>query len=276
VTFAAFEDSVEDGNVIELYQFTQGPVITRLTNYNQDIIFNGSTWTATQISRANIERAIEQGVNDLKIQMPLDNPIANQYIANIPGRVVDVIIYRGHVTDPAEQVLIVFEGYIAQAEFDGDLLATLTLQPFTSQFQRSAPRYTYQGLCNNVLYDAQCKIARGSFTHTGLVSGIDTTLRTITVNGVVGLGSDWAVGGFLAFPAGGNDDQRLVLAQTGDTLTLLSNFSDTVLGFNVDVFAGCAHDIGTCDTKFSNTINFGGFPYVPVKNPFGSTLRGGS
>jgi uncharacterized phage protein (TIGR02218 family) len=276
MTFEAFEDSVEDGTIIELYQFTQGAVVSRFTNFNQDVVFNGSQWLATQISREDIERGIETGVNDLKIHMPLDNPIASQFIPNIPGKVIDVIIYRAHFTDPAEQVLVVFEGFIAQAAFDGGIEATLTLQPFTSQFKRNAPRYTYQSLCNNVLYDFECKIARGSFTHVGLVSGIDTTLRTITVNGVVGNGSDWAVGGFVAFPAGGNDDQRLVVAQSSDTLTLLSNFAETVLGSNVDVFAGCAHDITTCDVKFSNVINFGGFPYVPVKNPFGSTLRGGS
>lgn len=276
MTFDTFETSVEDGNIIELYQFTQGAVVSRFTNFNRDVVFNGSNWLSTQISRNDIERGIETGINDLKIQMPLDNPIASQYIANVPGKVIDVIIYRAHFSDPAEEVLVVFEGFIAQASFDGSLEATLTLQPFTSQFKRSAPRYTYQSLCNHVLYDAQCKIARGSFTYVGLASGIDQTLRTLTINGLSGQGADWAVGGWVAFPAGGNDDQRLIIAQAGDTVTLLSNFAEVVLGSNVDVFAGCAHDIGTCNTKFANVINFGGTPYVPVKNPFGSTIRGGS
>lgn len=276
MTFDAFETSVEDGNLIELFQFTQGAVVSRFTNFNRDVVYNGSTWISTQISRENIERAIESGINDLKIRMPIDNPIASQYIQNVPGKVIDVIIYRAHFTDPAEQVLVVFEGFISQAEFDGDLESTLTLSPFTNAFKRSAPRYTYQSLCNNVLYDDQCKIARGSFTYVGLASGIDQTLRTLTINGLSGQGADWAVGGWVAVPAGGNDDQRLIVSQAGDTVTLLSNFASTVLGSNVDVFAGCAHDITTCDTKFANVINYGGTPYVPVKNPFGSTLRGGS
>ncbi len=276
MTFDAFETSLEDGNLIELYQFTQGAVVTRFTNFNRDVVFNGSTWLTTQIAREDIERAIESGINDLKIRMPIDNPIASQYIQNVPGKVIEVIIYRAHFTDPAEQVLVVFEGVIAQASFDGDLEATLTLTPFTSAFKRSAPRYTYQSLCNNVLYDAECKIARGSFTYVGLATGIDQTVRSLTINGLSGQGADWAVGGWVAFPAGGSDDQRLIVAQVGDTVTLLSNFAETVLASNVDVFAGCAHDIGTCNTKFANVLNFGGTPYVPVKNPFGSTIRGGS
>lgn len=276
MTFDARETSVEEGNIIELYEFRQGAQITRFTNFNRTVTFNGSSWTQTQIGRENIEKAIESSVQDLKIFCPLDNPIASQFIRNIPGQVVTVKIYRAHFDDPTEEQLIVYDGFIAEAEFDGDLQATLTLQPFTSQFKRTAPRFTYQGLCNNVLYDAGCKVIRGNFTHVGLVSAVDLTLRTITVNGLGGQGGDWAEGGFVAFPTGGKDDQRLILSQSSDTVTLLTNFAEDVLGTTVDVFAGCAHDIGTCQSKFNNVVNFGGFPFVPVKNPFGSTIRGGS
>lgn len=277
MTFAAFEDSVESGNVVELYEFRQGAVTTRYTNYNRDIIFGGSTWTQNQISRQNIERAIEAGVNDLKIFLPQSDPIASQFIPNIPGKIVTVRIFRAHATDPDEDTLLVFEGYIAEAEFDGDLQATLTLQPFTSQFKRVAPRFVYSGLCNNVLYDGGCKVSKLSFTYTGTVTAVNPSARQVTVSGLSSQGSDWAEGGWIAFPAGGNDDQRLILSQSGggDTCTLLSNFSEDVLGNQVDVLAGCAHDPATCESKFSNIINFGGFPFVPSRNPFGATLRGG-
>lgn len=276
MTFDAFETSVEDGNIIELYQFTQGPNVTRLTNFSEDVVFDGSTWLTTQISRENIEKAIESSVNELKIFMPLDNPIAAQFIPNVPGKQIDIVIYRAHFTDPAEQRLVVYEGFLAQCEFDGDLLATITIQPFTNVFKRTGPRFVYASLCNNILYDAGCKVVRGANVHTDIVSGIDPAVRTITVNGLSGMGADWANGGFVASPAGGNTDQRLIVAQAGDTVTLLSNFSADVLTTAVDVFAGCAHDITTCQTKFNNVINFGGYPFVPIKNPFTTTLRGGN
>ncbi len=41
MTYSAIETSREDGNVLELYKFTFGAVTTRLTSYNQDIIFQG-------------------------------------------------------------------------------------------------------------------------------------------------------------------------------------------------------------------------------------------
>ena len=51
------------------------------------------------------------------------------------------------------------------------------------------------------------------------------------------------------------------------------------MGSTVVVLAGCDHSVTTCDTKFntpedtqSNVINYGGFPFVPGKNPFETGL----
>lgn len=73
----------------------------------------------------------------------------------------------------------------------------------------------------------------------------------------------------------GGDDARLILSQSGDDLQLLLPFPDSILGSTVVILAGCDHTVTTCDSKFntpsdpqSNVVNFGGFPFVPTKNPF--------
>ncbi len=88
--------------------------------------------------------------------------------------------------------------------------------------------------------------------------------------------ADHFVGGFCRFPAGSLDDARLILAQSGDVLTLLIPFAENVLGSNIDLFAGCDRSLDTCDSKFAAVPNYGGFPFVPRKNPFGTRLRGGT
>jgi hypothetical protein len=40
-------------------------------------------------------------------------------------------------------------------------------------------------------------------------------------------------------------------------------------GTTVTLFPGCDHTLATCSGKFSNTANYGGFPFMPTKNPFG-------
>ena len=54
----------------------------------------------------------------------------------------------------------------------------------------------------------------------------------------------------------------------------------TVLGFDVgarrigvavgsafEAFAGCDRSFSTCQSKVGNALNFGGFPWIPAKNP---------
>ena len=273
MTYQAIETSREDGNVLELFKFTFGAETTRLTSYYKDIVFQGSTWTSLAISRDDVQNSIEEALNEIKIFMPMSHPIPEMYINNVPGRVGSVEVFRAHADDPAEETVLDFEGFIAQVSFDAALVATLTCKPNSSVFKRSAPRFTYQSNCNHILYDTGCKIDRALFRHTALVNAISG--RTITVSGLSGQGVDWAIGGMVKIPAGGDDDARLILEQSGDTITLLNVFADEVLNTTVDVFAGCDHSLAICESKFANVINFGGFPYVPTKDVWSSTLRGG-
>ena len=274
MTFSPIENSREDGNILELYEFRFGVETTRLTSYNRDIVFQGVTWTAVPISRSEVQNSVEQAINELKVDLPLTHPIAAQYILNVPGRVGSIKIFRAHADDPAEETLLIFDGFVAQASFDGALVATLSCSPSTSVFKRSGPRFNYQSLCNHVLYDERCKILEVAFQFTGTV--IAETGRTITVDGVFAAeGADWTTSGFVRSPAGTNDDARLILSQSGDVLTLLNNFAIPAIGLDVDVFAGCDHSLAICESKFANVINYGGFPFVPIKNPFNSSLRGG-
>ena len=274
MTFSTIENSREDGNILELYEFRFGVETTRLTSYNRDIVFQGVTWLATQISRSEVQNSTEQAINEIKIDLPLTNPIAAKYILNVPGKVGSIQIFRAHADDPGEETVLLFDGFISQASFDGALVATLSCSPSTSVFKRSGPRFNYQSLCNHILYDVRCKILEAAFQFTGTV--IVESGREITVDGLFAAeGADWAVSGFVRSPAGSFDDARLVLAQSGDVLTLLNNFAIPAIGQSVDVFAGCDHSLAICESKFANVINYGGFPFVPIKNPFNSSLRGG-
>ena len=274
MSFSPIENSREDGNILELYEFRFGVETTRLTSYNSDIVFGGVTWTAIQISRSEVQNSTEQAINEIKIELPLSHPIPAQYIRNVPGKVGSIQIFRAHRDDPIEETILLFDGFISQASFDGALVAELSCSPSTSVFKRSGPRFNYQSLCNHILYDSRCKILEAAFQFTGTV--ISESGRTIEVDGLFAAeGADWAISGFVRSPAGTTDDARLVLAQSGDTLTLLNNFAIPAIGESVDVFAGCDHSLAICESKFANVINYGGFPFVPIKNPFNSSLRGG-
>ena len=56
------------------------------------------------------------------------------------------------------------------------------------------------------------------------------------------------------------------------TLTLNLPFSDLTVGDTVKAFAGCNHTTEVCDGKFANLLNYGGFPFIPQKNPMDGTI----
>jgi len=50
-------------------------------------------------------------------------------------------------------------------------------------------------------------------------------------------------------------------------------FSTSPMGQTVKCNKGCKHRVtADCLNRFANTANYGGFPYVPKKNPFQTGL----
>lgn len=275
MTFDAQETSRESGQVLELYTFIFGLDTFRFTSFQSDIVWQGLSYTSTPISRSNTGASIEDAAGQVTITVPLDNPVPQLFIPNVPGKVGSVRILRAHANDPAEEAVVLFDGFVANVTIDGELEAKVLCNPQTKIFDRAAPRIQFMSLCGHILYDERCKVNIGLFTFTGLVSAVVSNVITVNGAGAVGL-ADHFVGGFCRFPAGSTDDARLILAQSGDDLTLLLPFGADVLGSNIDVFAGCDRSLATCDSKFAAVPNYGGFPFVPRKNPFGTRLRGGT
>ena len=72
--------------------------------------------------------------------------------------------------------------------------------------------------------------------------------------GVDGKRDGYWRGGY-ATPTVGTQDFRLILAHTGNDLTLLLPFGVDVTGLNLQIFAGCNHELtGDCANKFQNAI----------------------
>ncbi|KPJ92584.1 MAG: hypothetical protein AMS18_07060, partial [Gemmatimonas sp. SG8_17] len=130
-------------------------------------------------------------------------------------------------------------------------------------FNKPLPRFRYQSLCNHVLYDANCTVVRSSYLYSGTVTAASG--NEVTINNLALKGPTWAIGGYVNID---DTDYRMVLDQSGDVVTVLLPFDEAVLGKTAEVYAGCDHTIGTCNGKFSNAVNYGGFPFVPKINPF--------
>lgn len=269
MSYLVQEKSESSGAPIELYRFSSDGFLDPYlyTNHGDDVTYNFETYTAIPMSRSQPEHSQEVAHRELSIEMPRDNPLAARWISFVPPKTVWLTIYRFHEGD--SEVVVFWQGKVRGVAWNGNL-ATLSCQPTDSVFNRMGLRSTYGASCSHILYDDGCKISNVLYkiaTALVTVNGITLTAPAFaTFPDTTPVPNGWWVTGYIERPL--NGDLRYITAHTGDTITILVGFEGLLAGEVINIYAGCNHTFSTCDIKFNNTDNFGGFPFVPAKNPF--------
>lgn len=277
MTYDALASGVESNRPVELYRIVQGGSTWEWTNIDREVTINSLTYEPEAISRGRIEQGPEDERAILEVTVPSENPFAIRFAPSTPGSRATITIQRYQYDDGGTpEVITIYEGKVSSVSFEDDeVIAKIACIPEQSAASRPIPRFTYQNLCNHVLYDGGCKVDEtdSRWRLSATVTAFDPDTNLATVSGAGAFGADWWVGGFMEI--NGGDDIRMILSQSGDDLQLLLPFPTSIVGSTVVILAGCDHTIDTCDSKFdtpedtlSNVLNYGGFPFVPTKNPY--------
>jgi uncharacterized phage protein (TIGR02218 family) len=267
--FDTQERSVEAGQPIELYDFRLGAESFLWTTNPVAVTYNSLTYEPMEVTREALQFSSDTRAEALKITVPASTPLVRKYINSVPGQRATLTITRVHRNDGSNQLVQMFKGIVQTVAFDlNGLSASLAVVPITAELANSIPRFAFSGVCNHVLYDSACTVAQSLFRHQNEVTGVAGDV--ITVQGLSVKGNGWATGGYIALPSG---EFRQILGHTGDNVRVLLPFPSNPLGLTVEVFAGCDHSINTCSSKFNNVPNFGGFAWVPLRNPFSTGLN---
>jgi len=261
MAFSDIEASAAGGSKVELYTLTVGSEAFFVHNSVEAAIsYGGYDYEPLEIKRGSITSKASE---EVRVTLPSDHDFPVMFLNMSPSSLCYLAIHAYHRSLPSD-VQMVFTGEIRNVMFTNDMSsADLMVIPSASAYSKSITDRTFQNTCNHVLFSTGCTILKSSYKFTGNVSAVSG--RTITVPGLsASKGTGWATGGYVAL---GVEDHRLIIDQTGDVLTLSLPFYSTVLAESVDVFAGCDRTIETCLSKFSNTDNFDGCPYL-AGNPF--------
>jgi uncharacterized phage protein (TIGR02218 family) len=276
MSFDALETSQESGRPIEVYEFTFDGTTYRYTSSSKSQTISTITYeTLSGLKRDRISLGPAFRSRDITVEMPASALIAQAFGGTLPGSRCTLSIKRFHSTDtPTPELRELFFGYVQAVTFErgaGSVASFVVRDQLGSQ-GFTLPRRGFQSSCDHVLYEpTTCKADdtdptfRASVLSVASISG-----KTLTVSsGLSGVYADgFMQAGYVEDIAAG--DYRLILTHTGNVLSLMHPFrSQPVL---VNVFAGCAHIASVCSSKFSNVVNFGGFPYVPSENPFETGL----
>ena len=268
------ETSVEAGQPVELYEFTLGSNVYRYTSSEDTILLGATTYTPKPIRRGKIEDGPEKRNVDFQAILPTSDPLAQQFLGVLPGVRVPVTVSRYHRGDTGgggPEVVTIFTGFVLSANFGKKgRECKLTARHALANLGRIIPSRSYASACGHILYSpTKCKADDTSPANRISVDPVLSQVGNLmTVSSIVsgGFGDGQFNSGFVE--AVGSSDFRLILDQVGDVLTLLQPF--TVTPTTVNIFRGCGHTIEACKNDHDNVINYGGFAFVPTRNPYAS------
>jgi uncharacterized phage protein (TIGR02218 family) len=267
VAFDDVEQSTQDGAPAELYTFVTPTITHRLTSFENDVVFGGQTYTAVPLARSTINVVdVATDQTEAVIELPASHTLAQTYANGIPVRQVEVTIVRYH---PVWAVsLQIWNGFASGLSFKDDTAAFRVPSGTADALETDVPSVIAQRLCNHILYDDMCQIARASFQVNTTINSISTDGRTITVNSVGAFTVDKLVHGEMLHNT--STERRTITVQNGSSLSIQCEYPRGVvsIGDAVTLFAGCDHTLDTCKAKFNNVLNFGGHPQLPKSNIF--------
>ena len=273
MTYEIIETSIQDGRPIEIYVFRRGLKYWRYTSADENfppelgVPDLAGEWLSTAIERSSVENTQDVARSAIKVSMPRTEDFPKEYIQNPPSEVVTLKIYRYHEFDTApdaQKYIIIWAGRVLNVGQKG-LKADIRCEPIMTSLKRPGLRRLYQTTCPYTLYGDACKVDKEAFKLTTTVQSV-SGLQIVSPQ-FANEPDGYYTGGFVDYAIEGGFDRRFITDHTNDTLSLdLPNSIEP--GDTVNAFPGCDRVIATCRDKFSNLLNYGGYPYIPQKNPF--------
>jgi uncharacterized phage protein (TIGR02218 family) len=269
MTYNAKELSPYDSQPVELYEFAYANKVFRYTSADEPQAYLGNAFAPMPLRRDAIEQTQEINRSNIKIEMPRDADVAEEFLIYPPAEVMLLRIFRQHRGE-ADTVLI-WVGRVMNCEWQGSI-ATLTCEAVFTSLRRTGLRRMYGAQCPHVLYGNRCGVVKNSKKVSGTVATITNNL--IVVAAAAAKPDGYFNGGLFEFLAvDGITHKRAIIGHTGANITLSTGIRQLAETNAVDLFPGCKHTIADCDSTFANKLNYGGWPFSPELNPFdGKTL----
>jgi uncharacterized phage protein (TIGR02218 family) len=274
MTYAIIESSTHDGDAVFLFEFVQAATTWRYTSRGEEVTALSQSWAPAPIQMSDISQTNEINKNAVSLTFPRDHAFAAQFLGFAVEQVTTVTIRRGHADDG--EYVVYWKGRVSASDASAGTIKLDCESIFTSM-RRMGLRARYQIPCRHALYQRGCDIDKSAHAWSSAASVVGTL---VAASGAAGKPDGWFTGGMIVAPDGA---ARFIIAHTGASLTLLRtfdslqaltstagygrNYGNYYGGVPVTLYPGCDHAKATCADKFANLPNYGGFPYIPSRNP---------
>ena len=238
--------------MLELYKFETAAEQFYFTTTIFSRVFGGNTYIPVAVKRG----AVNLNENVLKSQVTFAFPLTNTFAKRCLGE-----YFEGRMLVTVYQEGIVFwKGRVISADLQDNII-TLKADSSVQSLTRQSSGARFSRYCWKSLYSEACGLSKVSKKAT--FSVISVSGRVISVS--TGQPDNTYYGGIAELQG----QARRIVSQTATTITLQDSFTGVLSG-NLDIYPGCTLTKTNCDS-LGNGINFGGFSYIPTKNPIGNT-----
>lgn len=257
---------------IEGFEFFSEGTFYRYTSAAIEITLNGDTFYPEPILRETVRQGLDLSGEELQIQIGNHADVISAFKNTPYGVPFYLRVYREHTGVVSPTVVVIWEGEISDLKVSGGI-ATFTITNIRQSSNRTVPRYTHQSICNHQLYGALCGTAlRSAFEETDTVVSFGAERFPYVELAVVGTHpAGYFIGGVVTWTdPDGHIRKRFIMDDrlSQNLVYLLSPFpSSFEMGDTVTIVPGCDRKYATCRDKFSNTVNFGGFPWSKTRDP---------
>lgn len=274
MTRDALESSLDKGRPVELYEFRYGPDdanVYRYTDGDQTVEFGGQDFTPLALKRGRITATGTTDKTSITVNLPVSSPVCELFRVYAPPYPVLLTIRGGHQNDPDADFAVVWTGRVLSCNrMSGQRFqAALTCEMASTSIKRPGLRRNYQFTCPHVFCGAKCGLNAADWQITATVTALTGAGVTFGSgwNGAV----DWQkyMGGLLTFldDAGITNYRTILRSSDGLTLSLSGPTTGMTVGSDVTLLRACNHQLDQCTDDFSNVLNYGGHPWIPLSNP---------
>lgn len=253
---------------IDLFRIVMDAQVWTMTSAEKAQTYGGERYVPTAIDRGETEQKNSLAKADLDVTLPLDHPLSEILLTTLYDQIVSLTLFNNDGTT----VSVVWKGRLASIKPDMNKLSMSFESIFTS-LRRPGLRARFQKSCRHALYHRGCTLDPEDFATAATLDSI--TGNVLDVPEASGEADGYFRGGMIR---AANGTLAFVIEHTGTLLVLqrmppalVDQFADEGAGTAITLYPGCDHTRATCIAKFDNLLNYGGFDWIPSKNPMGGS-----
>lgn len=260
----------------ELYRvFTIGNEAegTCMTSADEPVVYNGETYAPTSIGRSDIEQKNELSKSTVEVRLALSSRLVPELLQHRDDMMFGMTIMR--MEDGVVETL--WKGRITGLNIRSSHIA-LPVESLFTTLKRPGLRNRMQGSCRHVLYGPRCNINHNAYNINGVITAIASNGVSLDITAAAGYPDGYFVGGMVTLVDDdgspyGKQYHSYIVEHVGSLIRVNYLQSLTARRFAVDgsvnvrLFPGCNKSRDACKNKFNNLSNYGGFDWIPRKNP---------